>query len=183
MYYNEWVCHRLLYKVVFCGILCAKQKTMKTSLKLLVPALVVLSFLNLNAQDNKNVISVFDDENTLYLDESNNHTVNHTEEEVTFIIGEEPNSFSPNSDGINDYFEINYLNNFTEEITSQIFIFNASGHIVWQSNDTHASQLSWNGNIQGSHNRPAAEGTYYYVLLIECKGQILRRTGFIELRR
>ena len=155
--------------------------TMKTPLKSLALAFLILSFFNLNAQDNKEIDSVFDDENTIYFTNIDNDP--EEEEATTFVLGEEPSAFSPNSDGINDYFEISYLNNFSEDVTSRIIIFNIYGHIVWQSSDTHATQLSWDGNIQGSHSRPANEGAYYYILLIECEGQVLRRTGFIELRR
>jgi gliding motility-associated-like protein len=76
-----------------------------------------------------------------------------------------PNVFSPNTDGINDVFKINYLGFEFYEIK----IYNRWGTLVFESknNDTH-----WNGE---SDNKEVAAGVYFYVLTIgekQYKGNI-----------
>ena len=76
-----------------------------------------------------------------------------------------PNIFTPNGDGINDYFEIGYdngqpINDLNRYFLShKLVIFNRWGRIVYESNDY---KNDWDGG-----NLP--DGTYFYVL--ECKGQ------------
>ena len=76
-----------------------------------------------------------------------------------------PNIFTPNGDGINDYFEIGYgddgkpindLNKYFE--SHKLVIFNRWGKIVYESNDY---KNDWDGG-------KLPDGTYFYVL--DCKG-------------
>lgn len=71
---------------------------------------------------------------------------------------EVPNVFTPNGDGINDEFRVA----FRSIKDYSIKIVNRYGVLVYSSNDP---TKGWDGNING---RPAAEGTYYY--LIEAYG-------------
>lgn len=68
---------------------------------------------------------------------------------------EVPNVFTPNGDGINDEFRVAYksLESF------EIWVYNRWGRLVYHSTDPGKG---WDGNING---RPAAVGTYYYVIL------------------
>lgn len=68
---------------------------------------------------------------------------------------EAPNAFTPNGDGINDEWRVAY-----KSIESyQCIIQNRWGRTVFKSNDPGKG---WDGTIGG---RPAAEGTYYYVIV------------------
>lgn len=72
---------------------------------------------------------------------------------TVFLI---PNIFTPNADGIGDYFKIKAeteINNF------HIQIINKLGEIVYESNNI---QDNWNGKING--NNDASEGLYYYII-------------------
>ncbi len=77
-----------------------------------------------------------------------------------------PNIFTPNGDGINDYFEIGYgedgkpLNDLGQYFLShKLVIFNRWGRTVYESTDY---KNDWDGG-------KLPDGTYYYVL--ECKGE------------
>lgn len=65
-----------------------------------------------------------------------------------------PNVFTPNGDGMNDEFRVEYrsLKEF------HIWVYNRWGKLVYESTDP---SKGWDGNING---RPAAEGAYFYVL-------------------
>ena len=68
---------------------------------------------------------------------------------------EAPNAFSPNGDGINDEWRVAYKS--IERY--QCIIQNRWGRTVFKSTDPGKG---WDGMIGG---RPAAEGTYYYVIV------------------
>ena len=77
-----------------------------------------------------------------------------------------PNIFTPNGDGVNDYFEIGYgdegkpINNLNEYFLShKLVVFNRWGRTVYESNDY---RNDWDGG-------KLPDGTYFYVL--ECKGE------------
>ena len=68
---------------------------------------------------------------------------------------EAPNVFTPNNDGINDEWRVAY-----KSIESyQCIIQNRWGRTVFKSDDPGKG---WDGTIGG---KPAAEGTYYYVII------------------
>ena len=75
-----------------------------------------------------------------------------------------PNIFTPNGDGINDYFEIGYdngepINDLNKYFLShKLVIFNRWGRIVYESTNY---QNDWDGG-------KLPDGTYFYVL--DCKG-------------
>lgn len=78
-----------------------------------------------------------------------------------------PNIFTPNGDGINDYFQIGYnsgdgrpINDLSEYfLSSKLVIFNRWGRKVYESEDY---KNDWDGGN-------LSDGTYFYVL--ECKGE------------
>ena len=83
-----------------------------------------------------------------------------------------PNVFSPNNDGINDFFKVFYDGTTILEIT----IFTRTGTQVFES---ESPSIVWDGrNNSGSE---MSEGVYYYVL----KSAVLKedQTGFIHLYR
>lgn len=66
-----------------------------------------------------------------------------------------PNTFTPNNDGVNDTWDIPYLDQYTESILE---VYTPQGQLVFRSVG-YAKQ--WDGTYKGSY-LPA--GTYYYVL-------------------
>ena len=66
-----------------------------------------------------------------------------------------PNAFSPNGDGINDSWRINYLESYPGAV---IEVFNRYGQIVYHSigYDTY-----WDGTYNG---KTLPIGTYYYII-------------------
>lgn len=82
-----------------------------------------------------------------------------------------PNVMTPNGDGLNDYFEIPFENEFRECFT--LSIFNRWGNLVFQSN---SALTFWDGRSFTGGLMPA--GVYYYVL--DVKG--ITKNGSITLQ-
>lgn len=78
--------------------------------------------------------------------------------EFTIAVSESqllvPNAFTPNGDGKNDEFRVQYrsLREF------HCWVYNRWGHLVYEWTDP---AKGWDGTING---RPAAEGAYFYVI-------------------
>jgi gliding motility-associated-like protein len=66
-----------------------------------------------------------------------------------------PNTFSPNKDGINDLWEIQYLDEYTENHTQ---VFTRAGQIVFESRGRYRA---WDGMYKG---KPLPVDTYYYII-------------------
>jgi len=111
---------------------------------------------------------------------------------VTIIVGKDtncdvfvPNVFTPNADGVHDYFKVRCLYNYENPVMQ---IFNRNGNLIfkkdhygnldyWGSED----QAFWNGRSANKLNLMNDElpvGTYYYILKLG-DGKVL--TGFIFL--
>jgi len=84
---------------------------------------------------------------------------NDTLVKLIHIIGpvQPSNIFSPNGDGINDYFEIIGLNDYPGITT--IKIMSRWGDLVYESSNY---QNDWNG--KNATGKPVSEGVYYYIL-------------------
>lgn len=82
-----------------------------------------------------------------------------------------PNSFSPNEDGVNDYFIIHNLNE-----NSKMVIFDRLGKVVFETDNY---QNDWNGEDMDGHKLPS--DTYWYVFTT--KGHPSEYKGFIYLKR
>lgn len=72
-----------------------------------------------------------------------------------------PNAFSPNGDGINDRWEINFLNDYP---LCKIEIFNRNGQLVYRSVGYNGP---WDGTVNGN---PVPVGTYYYIIELNNNG-------------
>lgn len=85
------------------------------------------------------------------------------------------NIFTPNNDGINDYFEPEFKN----LIVKSCYIFDRNGNLVYQ---TKNGQIRWDGKLSDNSNAP--EGVYYYVIcLINKNNQEFKLKGFLHLTR
>jgi gliding motility-associated-like protein len=67
-----------------------------------------------------------------------------------------PNAFTPNGDGINDYWQVEGLDN-----TATINIFNRYGTLVYQSK---GNTTPWDGTYHGSK---LSAGVYYYIIKVK----------------
>ncbi len=87
-----------------------------------------------------------------------------------------PNAFSPNGDGINDYYQAN-ISCFPKAY--RFTVFNRSGQSVFNSANY---QERWDGTIKG---KPAPVGTYYYILsfINESAAKQEQFTGYIVVLR
>ncbi len=87
-----------------------------------------------------------------------------------------PNVFTPNGDGVNDFFTINPEN----AVALEMVITNRWGNIVYESDDVEGV---WNGRVNNS-GPECTEGTYFYQFTIVGEdGQIRKEHGFVHLVR
>ena len=98
-----------------------------------------------------------------------------------------PNVFTPNGDGIHDFFEISCLYNYAN---AEVQIYNRNGNLVFKRD--HYGNLDfwgtkekafWNGRSENSLNFMGSElpsGTYYYILKLGT-GKV--HTGYVFLGR
>ena len=90
-----------------------------------------------------------------------------------------PQAFTPDGDGINDYFVINGIELFPE---NEIVILNRWGSVVFQTTNY---QNDWNGTSSNSMNIGGGDlptGTYYYILDPKKEGYDVYK-GYIYLQR
>ena len=83
-----------------------------------------------------------------------------------------PNTFTPNDDGVNDTWEIKYLDSYPN---STILIFNRDGVLVYQAKN---NATAWDGKLNGT-NLPI--GMYYYI--ITAKDGLLKYTGSVMMMK
>ncbi len=89
-----------------------------------------------------------------------------------------PSGFSPNNDGVNDFFTIDGIENHPGNV---IYIYNRWGNLVFKQKeyDNH-----WNGesNVSGPlSGQQLPDGTYYY--LLDLNNNQPPATGYVTLRR
>ncbi len=85
-----------------------------------------------------------------------------------------PNVFTPNEDGINDYFVINPINSLSNY---RISIYTRTGIKVFES---HQINNSWDGRSKG---QPSYPGVYYYVISYQIGSGPVDVKGFLHLIR
>jgi len=83
-----------------------------------------------------------------------------------------PNTFSPNNDGINDYWDINALVTYPD---CSVLVYNRYGQQIYQST---GYAKPWDGKYNGS---PLPEGTYYYI--IDLKDGAPKISGWVLIVR
>ncbi len=83
-----------------------------------------------------------------------------------------PEGFSPNGDGINDFYEITGIETFDK---SELVVFNRWGNVIYRKSNY---DNTWNG--KGLNGKPLPEDTYFYLLTLNGKET---KKGFIVLKR
>lgn len=78
------------------------------------------------------------------------------EQELEESLGSIPSAFTPNSDGVNDYFEIPWIQNHPE---AQVSIFDRWGELVFRETGYH--RAPWNGRHNG---KVLPSSTFFYVI-------------------
>jgi len=81
-----------------------------------------------------------------------------------------PNTFTPNGDGINDVWSIEYLNTYPN---NRVQVFTRTGQLVFESKGYNAP---WDGSLNG---KPLPFDTYYYI--IEPNNGRTPMTGFVTI--
>lgn len=84
-----------------------------------------------------------------------------------------PNAFSPNGDGINDYWVIEPLNYFEDALTT---VYNRNGSPVFTS---RGYAKPWDGTING---KPVPAGMYYYVIDLKTPREPIMTGSVLVLR-
>lgn len=84
--------------------------------------------------------------------------------------------FSPNGDGVNDFYTVNCAHNFN---TSRLTIFNRWGNTIYSRKGNTDASNSWDGKYNGLE---LPDGTYYYIFEAY-ENDKKPKTGFIELKR
>jgi gliding motility-associated-like protein len=84
--------------------------------------------------------------------------------------------FSPNGDGVNDYFKID---NIEHHPNNDIAVFNRWGNQVYQR-DRYDNSNPWRGEYEG---QILPDGTYFYLLDVEVDGQMKSYKGYVQIRR
>jgi gliding motility-associated-like protein len=85
-----------------------------------------------------------------------------------------PNVFTPNGDGVNDFWS---PEGPAKDCLLKLQIFDRFGKLVFSANGARGA---WDGNIEGE---PAQEGVYLYVLELQGVEQTYAKTGMITLLR
>ncbi len=91
-----------------------------------------------------------------------------------------PNTFSPNGDGVNDYFYPRGTNTYNIQSLS---IFNRWGQLVFQRRDfpPNAENMGWDGKFNG---QPAVADAYVYIAEVVCENsQVVVLHGSVTLVR
>ena len=83
-----------------------------------------------------------------------------------------PNAFTPNGDGINDFWNIKSLTDFPQCLVS---VYSRNGNLVFQS---RGYAKPWDGTYNGS---PVPTGTYYYI--INPQTGVQKLSGYVTVLR
>lgn len=121
------------------------------------------------------------------------HQLTHQEEDIASLNPDNsgvnvPNAFSPNGDGINDYFRIAGIEKFPD---ARLFVYTASNRKVYEKDhygnfDFWGSEIEalWDGsnNIKGTRIQ-LPNGTYIYILDLANGNQRLIKLGTVFLKK
>ena len=86
-----------------------------------------------------------------------------------------PNAFSPNSDGVNDIWEIKNINKYYSNVTVEIY--DRDGRLIYSSGN-NGYNIPWDGTYEG---KPLPVSSYFYVIRLDLEEPVM--TGTILLIR
>lgn len=86
-----------------------------------------------------------------------------------------PNGFSPNDDGVNDFFEVVYIGQYPD---NTVKIFDRSGQIIFKTTGYNNSTNYWDGTYNG---KKLPTGTYFYVIDLRNSSEQSVYKGYITL--
>jgi gliding motility-associated-like protein len=89
------------------------------------------------------------------------------------------NAVSPNGDGKNDHFIIQYIDAFEDTRTNRVSIFNRWGDVVFETENYNNTDNFFDGENKNGNKLPS--GTYFYK--IEFNGGRKTRTGYLSIKR
>ena len=87
-----------------------------------------------------------------------------------------PEGFSPNGDGLNEFFEFKGLENYP---LSRLYVYTRAGILIYQSDDY---KNNWNGSVNSGSaglNQKVPAGTYYYILKLGGTERVIK--GFVYI--
>ena len=84
--------------------------------------------------------------------------------------------FSPNGDGVNDFFKIT---NIDDHPVNDVAVFNRWGNRVYKKKQ-YSNDDPWRGEYE---NQILPDGTYFYLLDVEVEGEMKSMKGFVQIRR
>ncbi len=95
------------------------------------------------------------------------------------VFNEPPNVFSPNNDGVNDYFKLD-----VEDFAGlEAWIYSRWGKTVAQWKTLEEAQVGWDGKILNG-NQDAVPGVYfYYIRAVDYFGVEIEKKGSVQLFR
>lgn len=104
-----------------------------------------------------------------------------------------PNAISPNGDGLNDEFQVILPDEYEENHTSKLEVFNRWGTLVYRSSGLRYGRdcPNWDGTSKTANmltiGNDLPQGTYFYIFTIDFNidGEVKTKKlhGYVELRR
>ncbi len=85
-------------------------------------------------------------------------------------------AFSPNGDGVNDYFKIKNIENYP---INMLYVFNRWGNKVYEK-ESYTNLDPWRAIYK---NTQLPDGSYFYMLDIELDGEMTTFSGYVHIRR
>jgi gliding motility-associated-like protein len=83
------------------------------------------------------------------------------------------NSFTPNGDGINDFFSIDNIDKYPNNM---VYIYNRWGNKIFNTTNYNNSNNNWDGKLNG---KVVTAGTYFYIIVNE--NEKVFKKGWIEI--
>ena len=122
------------------------------------------------SQSNVQILSISPDSSATYTvaATSTDECTDTTSVYLEFIPAITPNEgFTPNGDGINDYWDIKFIDKFPNNVVT---IYNRWGVKVFEQKGYHNDDenMRWDGTAK--NGKELASGTYYYVIILNEEG-------------
>lgn len=104
-----------------------------------------------------------------------------TQQQITIELGGDIvvyNGLSPNGDGLNEFFKIQYIDILPETQSNQVIIYNRWGDEVFSVRDYNNDDRTFKGDSNSGKKLPT--GTYFYKVVFSSGKKAI--TGFLELK-